>query len=266
MYHPEFCELEGTTVDQYLAHKTVIAYIPTTGVPVLINENGLPVNLMEAVSEVGYDCRVEHNQTSCGLWNAWGGPEIASGVQGKWAHMGLMTCAVVAGATGVGAPVAGACLGADAYLNWKEGDALGMGMDALAVLGLGYGRYMSGRPTSAGSALDIEGANWAQTTARFKFSDKGRFALTSIDDVSNNLRTGVAAIDDVPVHMIVRDGKTLILDSRSSVALTQAGIARSAWNVHDVTGVQAFETRLSAQLANNGLGSSGTNVIIVTGR
>ena len=65
-----------------------------------------------------------------------------------------------------------------------------------------------------------------------------------------------AAANDV----IVRDGNTLILNTRSSQALIRAGVPRSAWNVVDRTGQAAYEARLTGQLTHNGLTSAGTDL------
>ncbi|ASR56404.1 hypothetical protein CBP52_16330 [Cellulomonas sp. PSBB021] len=64
----------------------------------------------------------------------------------------------------------------------------------------------------------------------------------------------------MPIDVIVRDGNTLILNTRSSQALTRPGIPREAWNVIDRTGQAAFEERLTGQLTRNGLTSFGTDL------
>ena len=66
---------------------------------------------------------------------------------------------------------------------------------------------------------------------------------------------------DVPIEVIVRDGNTLILNTRSATALAEAGVPRSAWNVVNVSGDAAAQARLTAQLARNGLTSAGTPTV-----
>jgi hypothetical protein len=61
----------------------------------------------------------------------------------------------------------------------------------------------------------------------------------------------------VPINVIVRDGNTLILNTRSAQALTRAGIPRDSWNVINRTGDDFFEQLLTGQLSRNGLGSGG---------
>ena len=65
---------------------------------------------------------------------------------------------------------------------------------------------------------------------------------------------------DVSIEVIVRDGNTLIPNTRSSQALIRAGIPRSSWNVIDRTGQAVYEARLSGQLSRNGLTSYGTEL------
>ena len=64
--------------------------------------------------------------------------------------------------------------------------------------------------------------------------------------------------------MVVRNGQTFILNTRSSAALIQAGIPRSAWTVVNQTGNSLFEDMLTRQLENNGL-IYGTNTIKQSG-
>jgi hypothetical protein len=103
----------------------------------------------------------------------------------------------------------------------------------------------------------LDGANFAQKTFSPTFSSGGRFAGQTIDDVAGALRSGAMKAADVPIEYIVRDGNTLILNTRSAQALQQAGIPRSAWNAIDMTGDAAAQARLSGQLQRNGLTSQG---------
>lgn len=96
-------------------------------------------------------------------------------------------------------------------------------------------------------------------------SVRGTFAGQTIDDVAGALRSGAMPAKDVPIQVIVRDGNTLILNTRSALALEQAGIPRSAWNVVNMTGDAAAEARLAGQLARNGLGPAGTGSVRITG-
>ncbi|MCB0891310.1 MAG: RHS repeat-associated core domain-containing protein, partial [Propionibacteriaceae bacterium] len=112
--------------------------------------------------------------------------------------------------------------------------------------------------------VDIGGAKFAQSSFREAFSTgkdtPALFRGRTIDDVADDLRSGVASPGDVPIDVIVRDGNTLILNTRSSQALIRAGVPRSAWNVVDRTGQAAYEARLTGQLTHNGLTSAGTDL------
>ena len=102
------------------------------------------------------------------------------------------------------------------------------------------------------AGLNVEGANFAQRTFSSTFRG-GSLAGRSISDVAGDLGSGALTPKDVPVGMIVRDGNTLILNTRSA----QAGIPRAAWSVIDQTGDPFFEELLTGQLTRNGLDSSG---------
>jgi hypothetical protein len=65
---------------------------------------------------------------------------------------------------------------------------------------------------------------------------------------------------DVPINVMVRDGTTLIRDTRSAQALTRAGIAREDLYVVNGTGNALHERLLDEQLARNGLTSAGTDL------
>lgn len=107
----------------------------------------------------------------------------------------------------------------------------------------------------------LDNAKYAQKTYREMFSAYGKFAGRSVDDVAKALTKGKMSVDDIPIEYIVRDGDTLILNTRSSQALQRAGIPRSQWRAVNMTGNAAAEARLSAQLGRNGLTSSGTSVV-----
>jgi RHS repeat-associated protein len=104
-------------------------------------------------------------------------------------------------------------------------------------------------------------ANFAQRTFSEAFSAKGAFSGETVSSVANALKSGELAATDVPVQYIVRDGNTLILNTRSAQALEQAGIPRSQWKTVNMTGNKAAEARLTQQLKNNNLTSTGTSTV-----
>jgi hypothetical protein len=114
--------------------------------------------------------------------------------------------------------------------------------------------------------MDMSKANYAQKTARREFSAAGDFSGMTIDDVADLLRAGKMKPDEVPINVVRRDGKLLILNTRSSLALEEAGVPRSSWKAVDRTGDPNYERRLTNQLQNNGLDISGTDSVRITGR
>lgn len=109
----------------------------------------------------------------------------------------------------------------------------------------------------------LENANYAQKTYSNTFSADGRRIYTklagepinTIDDLVSVINKGKVNVADLPVEYIVRDGNTLILNTRTSQALTQAGISRSEWNVINKTEDSLFEELLTRQLTRNKLTS-----------
>jgi hypothetical protein len=126
-----------------------------------------------------------------------------------------------------------------------------------SLSGAAMGEYSDfGRWSNAANS-GLEGAAFAQKTFGQTFSSGGKFAGQTIDDVAGSLRSGSMGAGDVPIEYIVRDGNTLMLNTRSAQALQQAGIPRSQWNAINVTGNVDAELRLTRQLQGNGLGSGG---------
>ncbi|MGJ1409060.1 RHS repeat-associated core domain-containing protein [Sphingobacterium thalpophilum] len=127
-------------------------------------------------------------------------------------------------------------------------------------------RYIWSLPRSStvAKAVSAEGAVWAQKTFSGTFSVGGKFAGQTVDDVAGMLRSGTLSAADVPINVVVRNGQTFILNTRSSAALIKAGIPRSSWNVINQTGVSSFESMLTDQLGRNSL-IYGTNTIRQSG-
>ena len=99
----------------------------------------------------------------------------------------------------------------------------------------------------------IEDAMFAQRTYRPYFSDEGRFANKTIDEVAQMLKDGQLKPSDVPVEYAYKDGYPIILNTRSAHALEQAGIPRSQWAIENVTDKLDAMARLEKQLINNKL-------------
>jgi hypothetical protein len=130
-----------------------------------------------------------------------------------------------------------------------------------------------GMGISSGKVGVLEDANYAQTTYRNAFSDDGITKYTNlagkpintVDDLANAIKNNAVRVADIPVEYIVRDGKILILNTRTSQALEKAGIPKSQWKGIDKTGDADAEKRLTDQLLRNKLDSSGISTVRQTG-
>ncbi len=130
-----------------------------------------------------------------------------------------------------------------------------------------------GKRAGKSSAGVLDNANFAQKTFGNTFSAKGREIysnlvgepINTIDDLVNAIKSGKVNVADLSVEYIVRDGNTLILNTRTSQALTQAGIPRSQWNAIDRTGIDLYEEMLSGQLSRNKLTSEGISTVRPSG-
>ncbi len=123
-----------------------------------------------------------------------------------------------------------------------------------------YRGYQAWRAGRAAKGV-LEGANYAQKTYGPMFSKGGAFAGRSVDEVADALRSGTMKPPEVPIDFIVRDGNTLILNTRSAQALEAAGIPRSQWSAVNRTGQELYENMLSGQLQRNGLTSEGISTV-----
>lgn len=129
------------------------------------------------------------------------------------------------------------------------------------------GSHAAGNPARGGdpAPIDVSEAGFAQRTASERFSTAGTFKGRLVDDVADDLRHGRLTPEDVPINVIRREGKVLILNTRSSVALERAGIPRSRWHVVDRTGHPGHERRLNRQLSRNRLDVNGVDVVALAG-
>jgi RHS repeat-associated protein len=165
----------------------------------------------------------------------------------------------------------------DMLFNWGFGLALeqlgGMLPEALqgvlATAGFSGARQFAegAEAGAAGDTLSTGGRKFAfsQTTASPWFHADGSFAGQTISDVADQLRSGALSTADVPVRVVTIDGNTLIVNTRSSLALYQAGIPESSWNIIDLSGDPQVVNDISKRLANNELTTSGTPTLRITG-
>ncbi|MBX3322118.1 MAG: hypothetical protein KF757_03925 [Phycisphaeraceae bacterium] len=114
---------------------------------------------------------------------------------------------------------------------------------------------------AAANGGPLADANFAQKTFSQAFDPRGPLAGRTVDDVAAALRSGQMNAADVSVQYIIRDGNTLMLNTRSAQALQAAGIPRAQWNAVNMTGNAAAEARLTGQLQRNGLGNQGISTV-----
>jgi RHS repeat-associated protein len=106
---------------------------------------------------------------------------------------------------------------------------------------------------------------YSQEAASPWFHPEGTFAGKTISDIAGELRAGILTPASVPVRIVPVGPITLIVETRSSLALTRAGVPQDEWNLIDVTGNGKLEGDILGRLVHNNLGISGTDVITITG-
>ena len=87
--------------------------------------------------------------------------------------------------------------------------------------------------------------------------ERGWLAGQTIDDVAGQLETGALMPGDVPIMVYQQNGYTYILNTRSAIALTRAGIPRSQWFIDDVTGNNKIRKTLNFNLKRDNLSEGG---------
>ena len=119
----------------------------------------------------------------------------------------------------------------------------------------------------------LDDANFAQRSYNNTFSPEGikKYSelagepIQTVENLANAIKTGKISPAELPIEYIVRDGNTLILNTRTSQALIQAGIPRSQWNAVNQTGNAFAESLLSGQLNRNKLTSEGISTVRPSG-
>lgn len=106
---------------------------------------------------------------------------------------------------------------------------------------------------------------FSQTSASATFSGEGSFAGRSVAGLAADLRSGAISPSQVPVGFVQREGTNLIMNNRSAVALTEAGVSPNQWTLVNQTGQRSFENVLTQRLLKNGLTNQGTNSIRFNG-
>lgn len=119
--------------------------------------------------------------------------------------------------------------------------------------------------TQSGKSLSIamEGAlseaNFAQNKIRADrafsadgqkaYSDLAGRPINTVDDLADALKSGEIKPNQLPIDYVDMNGTRLILNTRTSTALEQAGIPRDQWFGRNRTGEVAFGTKTFDELA-----------------
>ena len=104
---------------------------------------------------------------------------------------------------------------------------------------------------------------FSQTNASSTFRH-GPFSGQSIGQVAEGVRAGKVSPGDLPIDVVVRNGQTISLNTRSTLALQRGGVNPSNWSILNRTGDPFYERLLSERLARNAL-SGGTDALRITG-
>ena len=99
------------------------------------------------------------------------------------------------------------------------------------------------------------------------YSDLAGTPIKTVDDLTQALKNGLIKPSQLPIDYVVIDGQKVIANTRTTTALTNAGIPKSQWNGVNKTGQTAytdpvkgpvsFDKLVRDQLNNNYGGSVG---------
>jgi hypothetical protein len=104
---------------------------------------------------------------------------------------------------------------------------------------------------------------YSQISASPNFHPKGTFAGETIGGLAAKLRSGAVLPSQVPVKYVNLDGNNLIVNTRSSLALTRAGVPQASWTLIESTATEGSD--ISRRLIRNELTSEGTSTLRITG-
>ncbi|BCL90907.1 hemagglutinin [Ralstonia pseudosolanacearum] len=144
---------------------------------------------------------------------------------------------------------------------------------------------LNGMPAGTGASLftsravagSVAEANFAQSSINSaetfsaqgaaKYTQLAGVPISSVDDLAAAIKRGLISPSQLPVdYVVAADGTQLILNTRTSVALSRAGIPQSQWYGTNQTGIQVpgmpagttYNDLAAGQLARNKLPATGT--------
>jgi RHS repeat-associated protein len=229
--------------------------------------NAINAAIDQSLGDIGTSLRVDnalYGSTSGGVGSGNGGVDFM-GAMDSMANAGLLSQTPRPPVWDPPGPSGGF------FVDDLVGTALTAGASGLGCNGgcaVAAGLLLSAVSPALGRSLIADDAlalRFAQTTASPFFSSEGAFAGQSIADVAGAIRAGTLTTADVPVQFVTIDGSNLLVNTRSSLALMQAGVPTSQWALVDMTGDAATQALINQRLLSNGLSSSGSDVLRITG-
>jgi hypothetical protein len=97
----------------------------------------------------------------------------------------------------------------------------------------------------------LRNVRFAQETASEAFGQFSSFAGRTVDDVAEALAAGRLSPSAIPVQLVVKEGTTFLVNTRSSAAMILSGAAKPLWTLVDATAEVGVNLRLAGQLARN---------------
>ncbi|WES32020.1 hypothetical protein [Varunaivibrio sulfuroxidans] len=212
--------------------------------------------LGDAIDTAGVWVRIVDDKTGNVISDAWDQipPEYRKKIIGL-ADLGEMGVTLYVSASAMAKVIQGVKVAEDA------GKAVTLGVDAAKGASLPQPGVLTAIEKQVVKVELIKNARYAPKTYSLMFDARSPFAGMSVEDVSSALRSGSIKPSDVPINYIVRDGNTLILNTRSSQALKAAKISPPKWRVINRTGSDKYEIMLSNQLRRNKLTSEGVDTV-----
>jgi filamentous hemagglutinin len=135
----------------------------------------------------------------------------------------------------------------------------------------------AGGAINNGLAGSVANANFAQSSINAagtfsvegaaKYTQLAGVPISTVDDLAAAIKNGLIKPSQLPVdYVVTADGAQLILNTRTSVALSRAGVPQSRWYGVNQTGIQVpgmpagitFNDLAAGQLARNKLPPTGT--------
>jgi RHS repeat-associated protein len=118
-----------------------------------------------------------------------------------------------------------------------------------------------GRNVFAGESVTALRFSQRSAGTRFGIGEGNPFRGMSVADVSDDVASRVLSPNDLPIGFVHRDGTDLIMNTRSTVALQDAGIPMRRWIFVNQTGEAAAEHELTRRLVHNNLRTQGTSTV-----